>query len=99
MRRLRVRLSTLMWLVATIAVFFGGVRYGEYRETARKRPTVRYTVMKSSPLHAGFGAGSHTDGILRWLCPHCCGAVEAWDDKAGQPMTCPKCEGRMTIPD
>lgn len=35
MKRFRLRLSTLLWLVAFIAAFLGGIRYGEYREAAR----------------------------------------------------------------
>ena len=36
MKRIRVRLSTLCWLVAVVAAFLGGIRYGEYRSQPRK---------------------------------------------------------------
>ena len=34
MRRFRLRLSWLLWLVAIVAAFLAGIRYGEYREAA-----------------------------------------------------------------
>jgi hypothetical protein len=39
MKRFRLRLSVLLWLVAIAAAFLAGVRYGEYR--AGPRPQVR----------------------------------------------------------
>ena len=36
MKRIRFRLSTLCWLVAVVAAFLGGIRYGEYRSQPRK---------------------------------------------------------------
>jgi hypothetical protein len=32
MKRFRLRLSVLLWLVAIAAAFLAGVRYGKYRE-------------------------------------------------------------------
>jgi hypothetical protein len=34
--RFRLRLSSILWLVALVAVFLAGVRYGEYRAVARR---------------------------------------------------------------
>jgi hypothetical protein len=42
MKPFRLRLRTLLWLVALAAAFLGGMKYGEYRE-ARKRPVYRTT--------------------------------------------------------
>ena len=39
MKRFRLRLSTLLWLVAIAAAFLAGIRYGEYRAEAH-RPKV-----------------------------------------------------------
>jgi hypothetical protein len=37
MKRFRLRLSSILWLVALVAAFLAGVRYGEYRaESSRK---------------------------------------------------------------
>ena len=36
MKRFRLRLSVLLWLVAIAAAFLAGVRYGEYREGLRR---------------------------------------------------------------
>jgi hypothetical protein len=38
MKRFRLRLSSLLWLVAVAAAFLGGMRYAEYRAEAQ-RPT------------------------------------------------------------
>jgi hypothetical protein len=35
MPRFRLRISTLLWLVAIVAAFLAGIRYGEYRAAAR----------------------------------------------------------------
>jgi hypothetical protein len=35
MPRFRLRISTLLWLVAIAAAFLAGIRYGEYRAAAR----------------------------------------------------------------
>jgi hypothetical protein len=35
MNRFRVRLSSLCWLIAIVAAFLGGIRYGEYRSRPR----------------------------------------------------------------
>ena len=35
MKRFRLRLSVLLWLVAVAAAFLAGVRYGEYRAAPR----------------------------------------------------------------
>ena len=35
MKRFRLRLSWLLWLVVVAAAFLGGIRYGEYRAEAR----------------------------------------------------------------
>ena len=36
MRRFRLRLSSILWLVALVAAFLAGIRYGEYRAEANK---------------------------------------------------------------
>jgi hypothetical protein len=36
MKRFRLRLSWLLWLVAIAAAFLAGVRYGEYRAGPRR---------------------------------------------------------------
>jgi hypothetical protein len=42
MKRLRWRLSALLWLVAIVAAFLAGLRYGEYRAVSRGgRPVAR----------------------------------------------------------
>jgi hypothetical protein len=40
MKRLRLQLSWLLWMVAIAAAFLAGIRYGEYRAEARRRPIV-----------------------------------------------------------
>jgi hypothetical protein len=35
MKRFRLRLSSILWLVALAAAFLAGIRHGEYRATAR----------------------------------------------------------------
>ena len=35
MKRFRLRLSSILWLVALVAVFLAGIRYGEYRAASR----------------------------------------------------------------
>ena len=35
LKRFRLRLSSILWLVALGAAFLAGIRYGEYRATAR----------------------------------------------------------------
>jgi hypothetical protein len=54
MKRFRLRLSSLLWVVAVAAAFLGGVRYGEYREAARGgKPTYRaYKTIWVSPDEA-----------------------------------------------
>jgi hypothetical protein len=37
MKRFRLRLSSLLWLVAVAAAFLAGIRYGEYRAAAPPR--------------------------------------------------------------
>jgi hypothetical protein len=37
MKRIRLRLSTLLWLVAIAAAFLAGIRYGEYRAEASRK--------------------------------------------------------------
>jgi hypothetical protein len=58
MKRFRLRLSVLLWLVALAAAFLAGVRYGEYR--AGPRPLIRgkaffYPTLSAKPTnsHAG----------------------------------------------
>ncbi len=41
MNRFRLRLSSILWLVALAAAFLAGIRYGEYRATARRGGVVR----------------------------------------------------------
>jgi hypothetical protein len=36
MKPYRLRLSALLWLVAVVAAFLAGIRYGEYRAEARR---------------------------------------------------------------
>jgi hypothetical protein len=43
MKRFRLRLSWLMWLVAIAAAFLGGIQYGEYRAAARRQSIVVFT--------------------------------------------------------
>jgi hypothetical protein len=40
MKRFRLRLSSLLWLVAVVAAFLAGIRYGEYRAEARRLPSL-----------------------------------------------------------
>jgi hypothetical protein len=35
-KRFRLRLSSLLWLVVIAAAFLGGIRYGEYRQATRR---------------------------------------------------------------
>lgn len=35
---------------------------------------------------------------MRFTCPHCAVKLTAREDRAGQNVTCPRCKGRMTIP-
>jgi hypothetical protein len=35
MNRFRLRLSSILWLVALVAAFLAGIRYGEYRAPRR----------------------------------------------------------------
>jgi hypothetical protein len=35
MKRFRLRLSSILWLVVIAAAFLAGIRYGEYRVTGR----------------------------------------------------------------
>jgi hypothetical protein len=44
MKWLRLRLSTLLWLVALVAVFLGGIRYGEHREATRRLRLLHITL-------------------------------------------------------
>jgi hypothetical protein len=43
MRWMRLRLTSLLWLVAIVAAFLGGVRYGEYRAAPRWRSITVYS--------------------------------------------------------
>ena len=43
MKRFRLKLSSLLWLVVLAAVFLAGVRYGVYRAEANKQSVVIYT--------------------------------------------------------
>jgi hypothetical protein len=58
MKRFRLRLSSILWLVALVAAFLAGIRYGEYRATARSGGVVRAIVIttdhpaRSSPKTA-----------------------------------------------
>ena len=45
MKWFRMRLSALLWVVAVVAAFLGGMRYGEYRA----KGTRRYTVFRMMP--------------------------------------------------
>jgi hypothetical protein len=49
MKRFRLRLSWLMWLVAIAAAFLAGVRYGEYR--AGPRPHYQVYSVAIPPTH------------------------------------------------
>jgi hypothetical protein len=59
MKRFRLRLSVLLWLVAIAAAFLAGVRYGEYRAELRPHYRVRGTAidltLPAKPInsHAG----------------------------------------------
>lgn len=50
MKRFRLRLSTLLWLVAITAAFLGGFRYGELR--AATRPVWNVSNVVLSPAQA-----------------------------------------------
>jgi hypothetical protein len=60
MKRFRLRLSVLLWLVAIAAAFLAGVRYGEYRAGLRRpvgsmvRAIDRTLPAKPINSHAGF---------------------------------------------
>jgi hypothetical protein len=41
MNRFRLRLSSILWLVAIAAAFLAGIRYGEYRAGPRRGGVVR----------------------------------------------------------
>ncbi len=47
MKRFRLRLSAILWLVAIAAAFLAGIRYGEYRATARGVGGVRAIVIST----------------------------------------------------
>ena len=47
----RLRLSTLMWLVALVAAFLGGIRYGEYRAAARAQMRIRQIVLSPGKMY------------------------------------------------
>jgi hypothetical protein len=53
MKRFQLRLAWLLWFVAVIAAFLGGVRYGEYREaTRRKSVTYKITSITLTPAES-----------------------------------------------
>jgi hypothetical protein len=41
MKRFRLRLSSILWLVGIAAAFLAGIRYGEQRAVARRGGVVR----------------------------------------------------------
>jgi len=49
MKRFQLRLAWLLWLVAIVAAFLGGMRYGEYRQAARRRSVAYKTTNITSP--------------------------------------------------
>jgi hypothetical protein len=51
MKRPQLRLAWLLWAVAIVAAFLGGVRYGEYREAIRRK-SVTYNVTNLTLTHA-----------------------------------------------
>jgi hypothetical protein len=51
MKRPQLRLAWLLWVVAIVAAFLGGVRYGEYREAARRK-SVTYNITNLTLTHA-----------------------------------------------
>jgi hypothetical protein len=52
MKRFQLRLAWLLWFVAIVAAFLGGMRYGEYREAAHRK-SVTYKVTKITFTRAG----------------------------------------------
>jgi hypothetical protein len=48
MKRFRVRLSSLLWLVVFAAVFLAGVRYGEYRAESNRQSVRGYAIRVTS---------------------------------------------------
>jgi hypothetical protein len=46
---LRLRLSTLLWLVALAAAFLGGIRYAEYREASREMEPATVVPITAKP--------------------------------------------------
>ena len=111
MRPVLFRLSVLMWLVALVAAFLGGMRYGEYREAANQaRNSLLLNLIRSSNktlmatslvtfLKTDPDAPIFADGGVLWSCPHCGNQLEALDGDCGQPHACPKCGGRSTVPE
>ena len=51
MKRFRLRLSSILWLVALVAAFMAGIRYGEYR--ADSRGGVVQTIDMNVQVHRG----------------------------------------------
>jgi hypothetical protein len=50
MKRFRLRLSSLLWLVAVVAAFLGGIRYWQDRAVTRAEALYRHLVL--SPAQA-----------------------------------------------
>jgi hypothetical protein len=60
MKQFRLRLSSILWLVAIAAAFLAGIRYGEHRAAARRGGVVRSLQIQvnggrnpTTILHAG----------------------------------------------
>ena len=47
----RLRLIMLMWWVALVAAFLGGIRHGEYRAAARTHMRIRQIVLSPGKVY------------------------------------------------
>jgi hypothetical protein len=65
MKRFRFRISTLCWLVATVAVFLAGIRYGEYRVASRGKPAVYRAMRPHGRWRVSSGPAS-APAIAKW---------------------------------
>jgi hypothetical protein len=54
MKRFRLRLSSLLWLVALAAAFLWGIRYGEYLESTRTMRPIIHNITLSPAESAEF---------------------------------------------
>ena len=56
MTRFRLRLSSILWLVALVAAFLGGVRYWQDRAVTRAEALYRFLVLSPSEVDKSFAS-------------------------------------------